>query len=126
MTCRSCTVLAEARSCGGGALLGGHQRDLVLDGAGTAAGKAGAHVPQQGGYRHVVIGDQRGEAVDAFGAGPGGQPGQQFGAQSTALPVVDDGDGDLGGVRVVGIADVAGDAHAASVGLIQSAKCFVV
>src|SRR6516165_3769205 len=41
---RSNTVMAEARSCGGRALLGGHQRDLVLDGAGTAAGKVGAHV----------------------------------------------------------------------------------
>src|SRR5262249_60101680 len=97
-----------------------------LDRAGTAADKAGVHVPQQTGHRGVVIGDQSGEAVDAFGSGAAGQPGQQLGAQSAALPVVDDGDGDLGGVRVVGVPDVAGDAHAVPAGLIQSAERLVV
>jgi hypothetical protein len=51
--------------------------------------------------------------VDALGAGAPGQLGQQLGAQAAALPVVGDGDGDLSGVRVEGVADVAGDADAA-------------
>src|SRR5439155_15103517 len=58
--------------------------------------------------------------------GPVGQEGEQLGAQAPALPVVHDGDGDLGGVRVVGVPDVAGDAHAAPVGGAQRADCLVV
>lgn len=42
------------------------------------------------------------------------------------MPVVDDGDGDLGGLRVIGVPDVAGDAHAAPAGLIQRTERLVV
>ncbi len=85
------------------AVLRGHQCDLVFHRAGTAAGQAGAQLPRQPGYRDVLRGGQRGEAVDAGLPGPVGQPGEQLGAQSPALPVVHDGDGDLGGLRVVGV-----------------------
>ena len=54
------------------------------------------------------------------------QLGQQLSAQTPALPVVNDGHGDLGCVPVLGIPDVAGDAHAAPVGLIHRAECLVV
>jgi hypothetical protein len=66
------------------------------------------------------------KAADAFGAGAAGQLGQQLGAQPAALPVVDDGDGDLGGVRVVGVADVTGDTDAAPAGVLQRAERLVV
>src|SRR5215470_10385157 len=88
----------------------GCQWDLVLDGARTAASQAGAGVAQHPGHHRVVLGDQRGEPADAFATGPAGQPGYQLGAQPAALPVIDDGDGDFGGVRVAGVPDVAGDA----------------
>jgi hypothetical protein len=42
------------------------------------------------------------------------------------LPVVDDGDRDLGGLRVGGVADVAGDADTAPVRMIQRAERLVV
>jgi len=57
---------------------------------------AGADAAQQPGHGRVVGRDQRGETADAFGAGAAGQLGQQFGAEPAALPVVDDGEGDLG------------------------------
>jgi hypothetical protein len=82
----------------------------------------GADAAEQPGHGRVVGRDQRGEAADAFGAGAAAQLGQQLGAEPAALPVVDDGDGDLGGVRVAGVADVAGDADAAAVGLVQRAE----
>src|SRR5207302_7050038 len=74
----------------------------------------------------VVGGDRRGETADAGLAGPVGQLGQQLGAQPAALPVVGDGDGDLGGLRVGGVPDVAGDAHAALVGGAEGAERLVV
>jgi hypothetical protein len=85
-----------------------------------------AEVPQQPGRGRVVGCDRGGEAADALLAGPVGQPGQQFGAQAAALPVVDDGDGDLGRVRVVAVPDVPGDAHAAPAGVVQRAERLVV
>ena len=63
---------------------------------------------------------------DALLAGSFGQPGQQFGAQAAALPAVDDGDGDLGGVRVLAVPDVPGDAHAAPAGVVKRAERLVV
>ena len=66
------------------------------------------------------------QPADAFLAGPVGQPGQQFGAQPPALPVVGDGEGDLGGLRVVGVPDVAGEARAAPVGRVQRDERLVV
>ena len=59
-------------------------------------------------------------------AGPVGQPGQKLSAQSAALPVVGDGDGDLGGPRVVSIPDVTGDAHATPLGGAERADRLVV
>ena len=56
--------------------------------------------------------------LDALLAGPIRQLGQQFGAQPPALPVIDDGDGDVGGLWVLGVPDVAGDAHPAPVAVI--------
>ena len=100
--------------------------DLVLHGAVLAADEVGAGAAEQRGHGRVVGRDQRGEAVDAFGAGAAGQLGQQFGAQPAALPVVGDGDGDLGCLRVAGVADVAGDADAAPAGAVQRAERLVV
>jgi len=42
------------------------------------------------------------------------------------LPAVDDGDGDLGGVRVLAVPDVPGDAHAAPAGVVKRAERLVV
>jgi hypothetical protein len=42
------------------------------------------------------------------------------------LPVIDDGDRDLSRLRVVGIPDVAGDAHAVPAGLVQRAERLMV
>jgi hypothetical protein len=42
------------------------------------------------------------------------------------LPVVDDGDRDLSRLRVVGIADVAGNAHAVPADLVQRAERLMV
>jgi hypothetical protein len=87
---------------------------------------AGADAAEQRGHGRVVGRDQRGEAADAFGAGAAGQLGQQLGAEPAALPVVDDGEGDLGGVRVARVADVAGDADAAAVGVVHRTEGLVV
>jgi len=86
----------------------------------------GAQAAEQRGHGRVVGRDQRGEAADAFGAGAAGQLGQQLGAEPAALPVVDDGEGDLGGVRVARVADVTSDADAAPGGVGQRAERFVV
>src|SRR6266516_618087 len=102
------------------------QCDLVLHGACPAADEFGVPVPQQRCNRRIVGGGQGGEAVDAFAAGTACQLSQQLGAQSPALPVVDDGDGDLGGLWVFSVADVAGDAHAAPVGVVQRAERLVI
>jgi hypothetical protein len=83
-------------------------------------------VPQQPGHGRVVGRDRGGEAADALLAGPVGQPGQQLGAQAAALPVVDDGDGDLGRAPVVAVPDVPRDAHAAPAGVVQRAERLVV
>ena len=91
------------------------QRDLVFDGAPPAADQAGADVAEQSGHGRVSGVGQGGEAADSFLAGAVRQLSQQLGAQSPALPVIDDGDRDiLSRLRVVGIADIAGDAHAAA------------
>jgi len=42
------------------------------------------------------------------------------------LPVIDDGDRDLSRLRIAGIADIAGDAHALPAGLVQRAERFMV
>jgi hypothetical protein len=55
------------------ALLLGRQCDLVLQGAGLATDKVGAHVLQQLDHCWVVGRDERGEAADVFGAGTVGQ-----------------------------------------------------
>jgi hypothetical protein len=70
--------------------------------------------------------DQRGEAADAFGAGTLRQLSHQFGAEAPPLPVVDDGDRDFGGPRVVGVPDVARDTDTTPVGVIQRAERLVV
>lgn len=59
-------------------------------------------------------------------AGIRSRPSHQFGAEPSTLPAVDDGDRDLGGLRVVGVADVAGDTDTAPVGMIQRAERLVV
>ena len=84
-------------------LFAGYQGDLVLPGAGSAADQAGRSVSQQSGHRYVFGRDQRGEPADALLAGTIRQPGQQFAAQTPALPVIGDRDGDVGGVRVIGV-----------------------
>ena len=86
-----------------------------------AADQVGPDVAQQSRNRRIVGRDQRSEAADARGTGPLRQLSQQFGAEPATLPVVDDGNRELGGLRVVGIADVAGDADTAPVGVIQRA-----
>jgi len=90
------------------------------------ADKVGPDVAQQSGHRRIAGRDQRGGAADAFGAGTLRQLSHQFGAEPPALPVVDDGNRDFGGLRVVGVADVAGDADTASVGVVQCAERLVV
>ena len=87
--------------------------------------RVGAQLAQYAGHRRIVFGDKCGEPADPRGAGALGQPGEQFGRQSQALPVVDDGDGDLGGPRVGGVADVPGDADAAPARVIQRAEGLV-
>jgi hypothetical protein len=42
------------------------------------------------------------------------------------LPVIDDGDRDLSRLRVVDIADIAGDAHAVPAGPVQRSQCLMV
>jgi hypothetical protein len=42
------------------------------------------------------------------------------------LPVIDDGDCDLSRLRVVGIADIEGDAHAAATGPVHRAERLMV
>jgi len=79
-------------------ITGSHPEHPASPSARPLAHKLGAHVLQQPRHRRVVGGDQRGEAADAFLAATVRQLGQQFGAQAPALPVVDDGDGDLGGL----------------------------
>ena len=90
------------------------------------ADQTGTRVSQQSGHRYVFGRDQRGEPVDALLAGAIRQPGQQFAAQTPPLPVIDDRDGDVGGVRVIGIPDEPGDAHPAPVAGIQGAERLVV
>jgi hypothetical protein len=68
----------------------------------------------------------RGEAADACRAGTLRQLSHQFGAEPPALPVIDDGDRDLGGLRVVGVPDVAGDADTAPAGMIKRAERLMV
>ena len=63
----------------------------------------GADVPKPSGHGLVLGVGQGGEAADSFLAGAVGQPGQQLGGQSPALPVIDDGDRDLSRLRVAGI-----------------------
>jgi hypothetical protein len=120
------TVLADARGRRGRARSRGRQCDLVLLDAWLAPDKVGAYVAQEPGHCHVLARDQRGEAANAFGPGTVRQLAQQLGAQSAALPVIDDSDGDFSGLRVFGVPDVAGYAHAAPVRGIQRAKCLVV
>ena len=43
-----------------------------------------------------------------------------------ALLVIDDGDCDVGGLRVFGVPDVAGDTYAAPVGMVQRAERLMV
>ena len=85
-----------------------------------------ARVSQQSGHRYVFGRDQRGEPADALLAGTIRQPGQQFAAQTPALPVIGDRDGDVGGVRVIGVPDEPGDAHPTPVAVIQGAERLVV
>jgi hypothetical protein len=91
-----------------------------------AAQDACAHAPQQAGHRRVVLQGQRGEPADTFVPGPVGQPGQQFRAKATALPGVDDRDGDVGGLRVCGIPDVACYAHTPPVSPVHCADRLVI
>jgi hypothetical protein len=42
------------------------------------------------------------------------------------MPLVDDSDRNLGGLRVFGVPDLAGDAHAAPVGVVQCAERLAV
>ena len=78
----------------------GWQGDLVFDGAGLAFDGSNANVavlqePEHG----LVVGRyQGGEASDSFMAGAISEPVPQLGAESLALPLVDDGDGNLGSV----------------------------
>jgi hypothetical protein len=51
---------------------------------------------------------------------------QQFGAQPPALPGLDDCNSDIRGLRVVGMADVAGDTHPAPGAVVQCAECLVI
>jgi hypothetical protein len=104
------------------------QGDLVLHRAGPVADELKAHISQHLGHRLVVGRDECVESADAFLAGTVGEPGQQFCAESAALPVIDDGDGNLGGVRVFGVRDIAGDAFndAAILLFIIDGACLVV
>ena len=74
----------------------------------------------------IVGGDQRGEVADALLPGPISQPVQQLGAEPPALPFVDDGDGNLGSLRVFGMPDVASHAEATAIDRIQCAQRLVV
>src|SRR6185437_9511365 len=85
------------------------QHDLVFDGAPPATDEAGTGAAEQRGHGHVTGVGQRGETADSFLAGAVGQRSQELGAQSPALPVIDDGDRDLSCLRVAGIADITGD-----------------
>jgi hypothetical protein len=106
----------------------GRQCDLVFDGAGLvmSGSDVGADVSQQPDHGRVVSRDQRGEAPYALLAGAVSQLTQQLGAQSPALPVIDDGDGNFGSLRVFVVPDVASDAQAAAVDVIQRPERLVV
>lgn len=65
---------------------------------------------EEAAHRPVVGEHERREARDAGVASPSGQVGDERAADAAASPAVDDGGGDLGGLRVLGRADVAGDA----------------
>jgi hypothetical protein len=78
-----------------------------VQGAPLAADQVGPDGAQQSCHRLIVGPDQRREAADALGAGTLRQVSHQFGAEPPPLPAVDDGDRDLGRLRVVGVADVA-------------------
>src|SRR5689334_24920240 len=102
------------------------QRDLVDHGGGLAADKIRPDAPCQSSHCRVVGRDQCGEAADTLLASPLSQLSHQFGAESAALPPVYHGDGKFGGLCVFKGPDVTGDAHAAPVGTIHRAECFMV
>src|SRR5664279_6169931 len=74
------------------------QRDVVFDRDGLKAGRADVHADpfEQSHHGEVVARDERGEVGDALLVRAVSQATQQFSAQSSTLPVVDDGDGNLG------------------------------
>ena len=94
--------------------------------SGLRRGEGGRRDRAPGAGRGVLGCDLCREAADAFLAGPVRQQPHQLGAKAAPLPVVDDSDGDIGGLRVIGAPDVAGDAHAAPAGVIQRADRLVV
>jgi hypothetical protein len=84
------------------------------------------HVRCQAGHRHIVGRGQRGETANAFPAGALRQLSDQYGAKSPALPFVHDGDGNLGGLRIVSGPDITSDAHPAPVSVIHRAERLMV
>jgi hypothetical protein len=103
-----------------------NQRDLVDDGGGLAADKICPDGSCQSSYRHIVGRDQCGEAADTLLEGTLRQLSHQFGTESATLPLVYDGDGYFGGLRVYGGPDITSDAHAAPVGTIHRAERLMV
>jgi hypothetical protein len=64
--------------------------------------------------------------TDTFLAGAIGKPAQELGCKSSALPVVDDGDGDLCSLGVPGVPDVASDSESTTIRRVERAKRLVV
>jgi hypothetical protein len=84
-------------------------------------GVASGIYERQARWRRIV--DQRREAADALPAGTTRQPARQLGAQSSALPLVQDSDGNFGCLGFFGAPDVASCTQATTIGWTQYTKC---
>jgi hypothetical protein len=106
----------------------GWQGDTVFDGAGVPIDDTNVDTvfQKQCDHARVVVRNQCGEVAYAFLTGTINKPFQELDAQSPALPVIDDGDGDFGALWVLGVPDEASDAKAATVDRIQGAERLVV
>jgi len=83
-------------------------------------------VLQQPDHGGIAGRHQGGEVTDTFLAGAIGKPAQQLGSESSALPVIDDGDGDFCSLGVFGVPDVASDSESTTISRVERTKRLVV
>ncbi len=104
------------------------QDDLVLDGARLPVSDTNALdvLLQQPDHSRIVCSDQCREVADPFLTSPINQSAQQRGSEPSALPLIDDGDGDICPLRVFDVPDVSSDAKAAAIDRIYGAKGLMV